>query len=200
MFVIIGLTGSIGAGKTVVAEVLAGLGGVVIDADKIGHEVLCRDDVKQGLRKIWGDKVFSANCEIDRKKMANIVFEDPGNRKKLEDLLHPLMREFFLERIEIAQGEGVSAVILDAAILFEAGWDDLCTHTIFVDAPRELRLLRVQNGRGWDENELTRRETAQNSLDNKKERCTFCVENNSDTSHLNELVSNIFTHIFKSFG
>jgi dephospho-CoA kinase len=95
----------------------------------------------------------------------------------------------------IAGASDVPAVVIDAAILYEAGWDDMCTHTVFVDAPAKDRYRRVGIERGWTREEFDLRESAQIPLDIKAERCFYTVDNHSDMSRLSELVRHIFHQI-----
>lgn len=157
----VGITGEIGAGKSTVAAMLAETGAAVIDADRVGHEVLDRLLVRDQLRQAFGERICDAAGQIDRKALASIVFADEAQRRRLEALVHPLMRQVFAQRLEKLRREGVALVVLDAAVLFEAGWDALCDATVFVTAPRAQRQSRAGAARGWSGAELKRRESAQ---------------------------------------
>ena len=89
-------------------------------------------------------------------RSAAIVFADPEARRALEAIVHPLMRARFVEAIDQASSASPAPapVVLDAAILLEAGWDDLCDLVVFVDAPRSERLRRAADDRGWSEDDL----------------------------------------------
>ena len=190
---VIGIVGGIGAGKTFIAAELGRHGCLVIDADHIGHELLRTDDIRKLVVDRWGEGILDKDDEVDRHELAEIVFADPTQREELEAILHPLMRAEMEKRI--AAAVDVPAVVIDAAILFEAGWDDLCSHTLFVDAPAEDRYRRVGIERGWSREEFDLRESAQIPLDTKAERCFYTVVNHSDMSRLSELVKHIFQQI-----
>ncbi len=194
-FPVIGLVGGIGAGKTAAADRFAERGCAVIDADRIGHELLADRSVRDRIRAAWGDEPFRDDGSVDRRRVADRVFADPAARRTLEGILHPGMRQRIVEKIAAARESGVPAAVIDAAVLFEAGWDELCTHTVFVDAPRDLRLARVRTQRGWSEEQLGDRESSQIPLDKKRERCSYVAVNNSDGSRLSELVGDIFHNI-----
>lgn len=194
-FPVIGLVGGIGAGKTETADRFAARGCAVIDADRIGHELLADQSVRDRMRAAWGEEPFRDDGSVDRRRVADRVFADPAARRTLEGILHPRMRQRIADLIAAARASGAPAAVIDAAVLFEAGWDALCTHTVFVDAPRDLRLARVRDQRGWSAKELGVRESSQIPLDKKKERCSHVAVNKSDGSRLSELVGDIFHNI-----
>lgn len=190
---VVGLTGSIGAGKTTVAQRLAELGAAVIDADKVGHEVLQRPEVAGKLIETFGMSIGNAGGGIDRRKLADVVFGDPSQRKKLEGIVHPLMRDLFEQRGKAALADPlVPMVVLDAAILFESGWHTECNPVVFVDAPREVRAERLLRFRGWSESELTRRESAQWPVEKKRSLATATIDNSGNMSELREAVDRFF--------
>ena len=143
----------------------------MIDADSVGHAVLELPAVKKRLVGRFGPAVLvghgpsnTGEPRVDRKALAAIVFADPEARQALEAIVHPLMRARFLEEFEKELGPGRAMgrpVVLDAAILLEAGWDNLCDAVVFVDAPRSERLRRATQNRGWSDQNFTARETAQ---------------------------------------
>ncbi|MCD4824447.1 MAG: dephospho-CoA kinase [Phycisphaerae bacterium] len=192
---VIGITGGIGSGKSTVAAEFARLGLAIIDADAIGHALLRNEKVRHRIRRRWGDEVFTTAGEVNRTALGEIVFAKPAERQALEDILHPEMRAEIIKRIALAETEGFVAVAVDAAVLFEAGWDDLCSHTVFVDAPLEQRLDRVRASRGWDSQKLQIRQSAQISLDKKAQLCCYTLVNSSDASHLKEQVCRVYHQI-----
>jgi dephospho-CoA kinase len=123
---VIGLTGGIGSGKSTVAKVLEDEGAVVLSADLTGHEVYLPGKPAYGeIIEAFGREVVAEDGTIDRKKLGPIVFSDPANLAKLNAITHPRMKEMMRERLgNIARG-GASYAILEAALLFDAGWNDL---------------------------------------------------------------------------
>lgn len=196
-FRVLGLLGGIGAGKSLVATALESLGCVRIDADRVGHELLRTEPVRAAIRARWGDGVFSADGEVDRARLGPIVFADESQLRELEAIVHPRMRAEFERCIALARREGAAAgVVLDAAVMLEAGWDTLCDAMIFVDSPRAMRLARVATERNWDAAELDAREKRQISLDIKAESCCYRLDNSSTPSHLTPQVASLFRTIF----
>jgi dephospho-CoA kinase len=177
---IIGITGGVASGKSAVAEQFRRLGAGVIDADRTGHEVLRLAKVEQAVRQRWGSKVFGPDGRIDRARLARIVFapgpEAETERKYLEQLTHPEIAQSVLRQAEAMVAAGVDIIIVDAALLLEAGWDRWCEKIIFVEAPRETRLSRAVD-RGWKKEDFEVREGVQESLDQKRASADVIIDN-----------------------
>lgn len=177
----IGLIGGIGAGKSTVAGRFAELGACVIDADKVGHEVLDVPPIQARIVERFGAKVLGTDGKVDRRRLGAAVFSDTQARKDLEAIVHPAMRDLFVERIGKAMLDpAIPLIVLDAAVLLEAGWGDVCGKIVFVDASRPARMARLLANRGWTEEELARREAAQLPLDEKRRRADVVLANEGD--------------------
>lgn len=155
---------------------------VLLDGDEAGHEVLREANAKQRIRDHFGPSVFDENGNVDRRALGRLVFgptpEHREARAALEGIVHPRIREKLAAGIEEArQTDGVEVVVVDAAVLFEAGWNDLCNTVVFVETPLEQRQQRVQAGRGWSAEDLKIRESSQYSLDRKRTACQYAVDN-----------------------
>jgi len=193
---VIGIVGGIGAGKSTVAGEFVALGCVLIDADRIGHELLGEPDLRAEIVQRWGDRVIGSDGEISRRALGEIVFAVPAELEALNAILHPRMRRRMEERIEAMRKDEVSTgAVLDAAVLFEAGWDDLCTARVFVSAPAADRFSRVSRSRGWDREDWSSREKSQISLDIKASKCDYTIDNRFDVPSLREQVHVIFHRI-----
>lgn len=192
---VIGIVGGIGSGKTAVTAWLASLGCATIDCDELGHELLLRDSVQQEIRRHWGRAVFSPTGQVDRKALGKIVFANRAELDALEKILHPRIRSLIIEKISASQSGNFPAVVVDAAVLFEAGWDDLCTDVVFVDAPQEERFRRVRQSRQWSRDEFLAREKLQISLDKKSKRCYHTISNRFNISRLHEECSQLLHRI-----
>lgn len=190
---IVGLIGGIGAGKTTVARRFAELGALVIDADKAGHEALLDPAVRATLIERFGLGILDGEGAIDRKQLGLVVFGDAAKRRALEEVVHPVIRNVFVEKIATAMADpGVPLIVLDAAVLLEAGWGDACDKVVFVDVPRARRLERLQGGRGWTEEELARREAAQLPLEEKRRRADVVLANGGDPDECARHVASLF--------
>jgi dephospho-CoA kinase len=192
---IIGILGGVASGKSLVSGELARLGAGVLDADRAGHEVLRMPAIAAAARRRWGEAIFGADGQIDRKRLAQVVFapppEGPRQRKYLEQLTHPeIGRLLEQEARRMSQAETVAA-ILDAPLLLEAHWDKFCGKLMFVDAPRELRLRRAL-ARGWSEREFAVRESVQEDLESKRGRADVVVDNSGSPEQTREQVQRLW--------
>ncbi len=125
MFVI-GLTGGIGTGKTQVSEILASLGATIINADLVGHEAyLPNTQTWADVVSAFGREVVSESGEIDRRKLGGVVFSDADALKRLNSIMHPRIFQMIRDRIDGLGREGVSNVVVEAALLIEADWTSL---------------------------------------------------------------------------
>lgn len=177
---VVGLLGGIGSGKTMVAQQLAEMGACVLDADRAGHEVLELPDVKHAAVERWGSGILGPDGRIDRRRLAEIVFtptsEGVAERLFLQQLTHPRIARRLVDEAQHRGREGFRVAVLDAPLLLEAGWDKLCDILVFVEAPRPLRLARIQ-ARGWSIKEFADRESVQASLDAKRRRADWVIDN-----------------------
>jgi len=193
---VIGIVGGVGAGKSTVAAQFAAMGCVVVDCDAIGHGLLADEGVRERLRGRWGQAVFGPEGSVDRRALAEKVFRRPEDLQELNRIMHPRIRDRIQEDIRRAwENPSVAAVVIDAAVLFEAGWDDLCSHVVFVRAPEEDRARRARASRGWDTETWRLRENSQFSLDKKARNCDYTVDNSSSASYLSEQVRRTFHRI-----
>lgn len=195
---IIGLTGGVASGKSTVARRLSDLGAYVIDADLLGHEVLRNDVVRDELVAEFGASILLPDRSIDRRALAQLVFgvnQADSRRKKLESIVHPRIRELALARIDAAAALNVPplAIVLDAPLLIEAGWEKLCDEVLFVDTPDECRLARVLD-RGWTEMQFRLREQAQMAIEEKRHHATQVFDNSGSLSDLRRQVDEFWKH------
>ena len=184
---VIGLVGGIGSGKSAVAELFRRFGAEVIQADQIGHEVLQLPEVEAALRERLGGDIFDADTRINRSKLAQRVFgappDGPRELKILESITHPRIAARIWQQLqEFADRGNVHAVILDAAILLEAGWSERCDKIVFIDTDKEQRLQRTY-GRGWTPEQLIARESAQLSLQEKRKLADWVIDNSGSLDH-----------------
>jgi len=192
---IIGILGGIGSGKSTVAAEFLKLGCKVIDADKIAHELLEKEAVREKIVGLFGQAILNSAGKVDRRKVAEVVFADADKLSSLNKTIHPLV----LERAEVLikqynRENQVKAIVLDMPLLAEVGWAGRCNKLIFVDCKRQLRLDRAKK-MGFDENQFKIRENFQISLDNKSGLADNIIDNNSGFSALARQVADIFSCI-----
>lgn len=202
MFVL-GLVGGVASGKSVVAEQLQQLGAGVLDADRAGHEVLEQPDVRQALATRWGEGVFHAEGHVDRRALAKIVFAPTAEASQelaaLEKITHPRIKTLLQARMQQLAAEGVAVVVLDAPVLFKAGWDALCDLIVFVDAPDEIRRQRAI-ARGWSGDEFARRESAQELLSWKRSQAHVVIDNAGTLAMTRQQVIQLWNQIRQTQG
>jgi len=182
---VIGIVGGIGSGKSALANALSQYYQCGrLDADRVGHQILEQSEVETALRSAFGDQIFDSQGKVLRSELARLVFgEGPEHklaRKKLETIVHPRIRRVIVDQLEQHQSQlDCDIILLDAALLIEAGWSNDCDAVIYVEAPLELRRQRVAE-RGWSAAELERRESTQLSLPEKQERADLIIDNSRD--------------------
>ncbi len=189
---VVGLLGGIGSGKSQLAAAFARRGARVIAGDQLGQAALRDADIKARVVARWGEGMLDENGDIDRRRLAAIVFADASERKALEAITHPWIRQRIRADLEEARADArVPLIVLDAAIMLEAGWSDVCDRLVYIDAPREVRLQRVARQRGWNEVEWEAREQAQLPLTEKVVRADHVLDNSSSLEHLNRQVDDL---------
>ncbi len=193
---IIGLVGGIGAGKSMVAGEFERLGCLVIASDRLNHEVLRSPEVAEQLRDWWGPTVTGPDGQPDHERIAEIVFDDPIQKQRLETLVHPLIARRRVAMIKAVEDTStLKAIVIDSPLLLESNLDRECTTIVFIEASEPLRLRRLQLRRGWNDEELKRRERWQASLAQKRSRSEFVVTNDGPIEQLRPQVADILEKI-----
>jgi dephospho-CoA kinase len=195
---ILGLIGGIGSGKSTVAEMFCQLGAEQIDADRIGHEVLQRHEVQTIARNRWGDRVFDHNGQLNRKILAQIVF-DPSETgceelRFLNFLVHPLITQKIEDQIRQFSESDCRYLILNAPLLLENHWEQRVNSLIFVDVPRSTRIARTQK-RGWTSAELDARENSQQNLQEKRRTANWIIDNSGNLDETLDQVKKIWQNL-----
>jgi dephospho-CoA kinase len=186
---LIGLLGGIGSGKSQVAAGFAKNRGYLIVADRLGHEALEQPDIVTSIAQRWGDRAFNEQRKVDRKKLGKIVFASPVERTNLEYLVFPWIEKRIREEIKLADAnKEVNFIVLDAAIMLEAGWNQLCDKLIYIHAPRKLRLERLAQNRGWTAEDVEKRESAQMPLSDKAMRADVAIDNSGSLAETHQQV------------
>ncbi len=189
---VVGLVGGIGSGKSRVAALFRERGGRVIAGDDLGHEALRQPAIRARITARWGKELLDDTGAINRRRLAVIVFADAAQRHALEAIVHPWIKQRMREEVATAQADPpVRFVVVDAAILLEAGWNDLCDRLVFVDAPPEVRRQRIADQRGWTADEVAARELAQLPLTAKAVRADYTLLNGGSLESLKQNVDDL---------
>ncbi len=182
---VVGLIGGIGSGKSRVAAEFARHGGRVVSGDQSGHEALRQPEIRDRVVRRWGAGVLTEDGEVDRRKVAAVVFADPAELRALEEIVFPWIGQDLRRQIELAQADpAVRFVVLDAAVMLEAGWNNVCDRIVYVHVPRAERLRRLAAQRGWAPEEVEARERAQLPLTVKATRADFAIDNSGPPESL----------------
>ena len=191
--IVIGLTGGIGTGKSEVARIFQELGAVVINADQIGHQAYNpHSEIWHEVVKAFGEGILEPSGEIDRKKLGSIVFADPEQLTRLNRIMHPRMARMVVQQAQELREQGVEVVVVEAALLFEAGWDSLVGEVWSTYSPEDLVIERLQSRSGLSMEEAKKRIDSQMSAEERNSRSQVVVENSGDLAELERIVRNIW--------
>jgi len=182
---VVGLTGGMGSGKSTVSQIMAELGAVIIDADKVGHEAYqANTKTWQDVVAAFGKQVVAQDGSIDRKKLGAIVFGNPEQLERLNRVVHPRMFEMMKERIEQHRRQGIKVVVLDAAILFEANWTPLVDMIWVVIASEPVVVARAVARTGLPEDQIRARLHSQMSNEERIKRADKVIRNDGTIDEL----------------
>ena len=186
---VIGLTGGIAAGKSTVSEALREAGAVVIDADKVGHDAYRPGtETHAALVEAFGPQIVAEGGEIDRRALGAIVFADPAQRQRLQDIVWPRMKEMMRSQLEDQAANGTDLAVIEAAVLFEAGWQDLMDEIWVVQVPEEVARERLIARNGLSAEDANARIRAQLSNDERARHAQVIIDNSGSIEHARKQV------------
>ncbi len=192
---VIGLTGGIGTGKSLVAHMLAELGAEIIDADRIGHEAYTpHTPVWKEVVEAFGEDILQPSGEIDRKRLGSIVFSDPQELARLNSIMHPRMAEMIHERVKELEGQGAQTAVVEAAVLVEAGWDKLpWVDEVWVTGSGEEQVVqRIKERNNLPDDEVRKRIGSQLPFEERSRNAQVVVDNSSTIDDLRQAVESIW--------
>lgn len=194
--IVIGLTGGIASGKSTVSQMLSELGATVIDADKVGHEAFRpHSDAWRDVVATFGSGILGQDEEIDRGKLADIVFDDPKALEQLNRIMHPLMYRVVEQRIEALRRQRVEVVVLEAALLIEANWTDLIDQVWVTVAPESDVIDRLRSQKGFTEEQARARINSQMFIAERSKCADVVIENDSDLDTLRGRVEELWQKV-----
>ncbi len=186
----IALTGGIATGKSTVASLLALNGMRVIDADKISHEIL--DNSKEWVSQNFGSKYITSKG-VDRAKLGKVIFADPKKKKILEAYLHPKIKEAITKESEKQDSFGFPYLI-DIPLFFE-NQNYSIEQSVVVYTPADIQLERFMKRNGYNKEESLQRIASQLSIEEKKAKATWVIDNSKDLKHLQNEVEKFVDNI-----
>lgn len=176
--IVVGITGTVGTGKSTVAKMLKALGAEVIDADQLAHEAIQpRQPAWRHIVKTFGRTILKADGSIDRLALGQRVFRNLSARRRLERIIHPeVIRRTTMRLTQWRRQGRVRVVVLDVPLLVEAGMRKLVDRLVVVTAPASVQRQRLK-ARGWSESEIRRRIAAQWTLSAKVALADVVIDN-----------------------
>jgi dephospho-CoA kinase len=191
---VIAVTGGIGSGQSTVCTRLLERGCRIIDVDKKAKQIINKDAALQReLKKVFGEKIFSADGKLNRKLLAQIAFKEESNTLQLNNLIHPRMVAEVVEEMESARFSGkYPLIVIDAALIYEISIEQMFDAIIVVYASMENRIKRVMERDGLSRREIIARVRRQIPLDDKKQWADFVVDNNGSLEDLKRQTDQIF--------
>jgi len=178
---VIGLTGGIGTGKSTVAAFLEKQGATILNADQIGHEVYVPGrPAFHELVEAFGREIIGEDGNIDRKKLGGIVFSDPKQMTRLNSVVHPRMKGIMREKLQDLARSGTAIAVIEAAILFEARWDDLADEVWVTSAPPEIAAQRVAERSALSLEQVKKRIKSQMSDEKRVSRANAVIDTSGD--------------------
>ena len=189
----IGLTGGIGTGKSLVSNLLNDLGATVVNADLLGHEAYLPGTV--GFDMVvdaFGDQIVGEDGTVDRKKLGPIVFSNPQNMSKLNAIMHPLIRDMIQGQLEEYSSNGTDVVVVEAAVLIEAGWQDLFDEVWVVTSDKETVIERLKDRNSLSREDAIARIESQMSNDERVGHSNVVISNDGTTDELADGVEQIW--------
>jgi len=190
----IGLTGGIGTGKSSVTEAFQSLGAAVINADLLGHDAYLPGTI--GFEEVvteFGQEIVGSDGQIDRKKLGPIVFSDSSKMDRLNEIMHPLIRDLIDERLVSLESTQNKVAVVEAAILIEAGWKSLFDEIWVVISDREEVINRLGVRNGLSREDAVKRIDSQMSNNERIEHGDVVVENTGSMEDLQTRVNSLWS-------
>lgn len=178
---IIGLTGGIASGKSTVSKYLAKKGIPIVDADKVARAVVVPGgQLMTELIENFGTVIIEADGTLKRKALGAIVFNDEQALVKLNKIMDPYIRKMIFEQLDVLKAQGIKLAIVDAPTLFEAGYQDSMDKIVVVYVNPTIQLERLMLRDNLSQLEAKQRIDAQISMDDKRRRANYVIDNQGD--------------------
>ena len=195
----VGLTGTVAAGKSMVARNLAERGATVIDSDELAREIVRPGSPAYArIREAFGEGVIAPDGTLDRSALRKAAFADKRSRERLDEISHAGIRELRARRISEAAAAGVRVIVEEIPLLFEVGLEDDYDMIVVVDAPREVREARALGSRGWTAEEFAAIDAAQLAASEKRRRADRVLDNRGDPGELDIATRGLWREILRA--
>ena len=197
---LVGLTGGIGSGKTMVSKQLGSYGAEIIDTDLMAHHITAAGGVAiSKIRAEFGDDFIDPSGSLDRKKMRELVFKKPEARQLLEKITHPLIRKEAIDHaLSLAQSGEVPYLVFSVPLLIESGiWLEVIDYLVVVDCPPETQIFRVMQRSNLNRKDAQDILNAQTSRSARLAKADFVLENNASVDQLEQIVLGLHKKLLK---
>lgn len=198
---VIGLVGGIASGKSTVARLFESFGAALIDADRIGHDLLLRPSFREKVVERFGCGVLGADGQIDRRALGGVIFGDESARQALNQLVRPTIRAEIRERIRLLQkAETSQVIVVDAPLLVETGPTDIADVVLLVTAPAALRKARVIQRNDLSDAEAEKRVAAQVPEEKQRRWVDYVLENTGSIQDLEQQATQLWSQLMQLKG
>ena len=192
----IGITGTIGSGKSTVAEIMHELGAAVINADEVGHEVYLPGTAGwDEVVNTFGEDILAPDLIIDRCKLGELVFNSPEALSSLDAIMRPIILEEVRSRLAELRGKGTRVAVLEAALLVEAGWEGLVDEVWVTTAPLDVIMKRLAAKKQWSPEQVRQRIAAQNPVSLQIKSADLVIDTDKPLPELKAEIAQIFLHL-----
>jgi dephospho-CoA kinase len=192
----IGITGTIGSGKSTVAGIMHELGAAVINADEVGHEVYLPGTAGwDEVVNTFGEDILAADLVIDRYKLGELVFNSPEALSSLDAIMRPIILEEVRSRLAELRGKGTRVAVLEAALLVEAGWEGLVDELWVTTAPLDVIMERLAAKKQWSPEQIRQRIAAQNPVSLQIKSADLVIDTDKPLPELKAEIAQIFLHL-----
>lgn len=192
---LVGLTGGVGSGKSTVAAMLRELGVEVVDADDASHAAY--ESGTPGFAAVireFGDD-YARDGRIDRRRLGELVFRDADARRRLNAIVHPLVREWMAARTAEAVERGASVIVHDVPLLFENGLERLYSSVVMVYVPEKMQVERLVQGRGFTPERAREVIAAQMPIEEKRRVAHHVIDNSGTIAETRAQVTQLWARL-----
>ena len=182
---IIGVTGGVGSGKSAVLNYIEEhFDSRIVKADEVGHMLMMPGrEGYEPVIELFGEWVVKEDGSLNRSMIGDIVFDSPAMLKKLDDIIHPAVKKYILPEIEKSKKEDTKFFFIEAAILLEEKYDEICDEVWYIYCEKEVRMERLRRDRGYSDEQIRQRMENQLSEEEFEARCDFQLYNDEDVAH-----------------
>ena len=190
---IIGVTGGVGAGKSTVLEMLKQeFGAELLVADEIGKRLMEPDGACfRPVAELFGREILTETGGLDRKKIAELVFQDRDRLTALNQIIHPAVRAEIEKRLSDLERDGKETAVIESAILLEAGYEEICGEIWYIYADCETRIRRLEASRGYSRKKCLEVMSNQLPEETFREKATAVIDNSGDAARTKEQIATL---------